>query len=70
MKHYIITNEDNEVIEKLKIHQTVDRPNDPDDDTIIADFMLEIHGISNYIAIEFDEYKEYYFIGEDYCVVV
>ncbi len=67
---YVIANEDMELIDVLEIEQTVNRPNNPDDETIILDWITQNHydllGIYN--TIKLDSNKNIVVIDENYSV--
>lgn len=71
-KYYIIVDEEFEVLVKLKIHQTVNRPNNPDDYSLISDYMWQNFGLDTkgFDVIEFEELSPYQFIGVNYCIEV
>ncbi len=70
-KYYIVTNTNEGVIIKiLVIKQVSNRPNDPCDDEIITDWMMQNHYdlLDSFSILELDALDEFVIIDENYCV--
>ncbi|QWU14211.1 hypothetical protein SAMN04487895_101500 [Paenibacillus sophorae] len=71
---YVVTFElfdETEIGLLFEIEETINRPNDPDNETLIFDYLYKNYGnVLNPHTIKWHVLNDIVYIGEDYCVEI